>query len=100
MILASGFINAQDNNALIEPVEYVYKTIGSDSLKAYVFFPVDKQKGREISSNSNIPWWWLGEWEEPSWGVWVGAQPVWSQMGFVAISVQYRISRSRIGYPN
>ncbi len=89
MILASGFINAQDNNALIEPVEYVYKTIGSDSLKAYVFFPVDKQKGEKSQAIAIFHGggWAMGE---PSWGF--GRAQRFAQMGFVAISVQYRIS--------
>lgn len=89
LILAISYINAQDNTAPVEPEEYVYKTVGSDSLKAYVFFPTDKQKGEK---NPAIAIFHGGGWAmgEASWGF--GRAQRFAQKGFVAISVQYRIS--------
>jgi len=89
LILACGFMSAQDNNASIEPFEYVYKSIDSDSLKAYVFYPSAKQKSE---SSPAIAIFHGGGWAmgEPSWGF--GRAQRFAQMGFVAISVQYRIS--------
>ena len=89
LILASVFIYAQENNASIETVEYVYKTIDSKSLNAYVFFPIDKQK---VEKSPAIAIFHGGGWAmgEPSWGF--GRAQQYAQMGFVAIAVQYRIS--------
>ena len=87
LILASVVIYAQENNASIEPVEYVYKTIDSKSLKAYVFFPIDKQK---VEKSPAIAIFHGGGWAmgEPSWGF--GRAQQYAQMGFVAIAVQYQ----------
>jgi len=38
LILICGIAKAQDNYT---PTEFTYKTIGTDSLNAYVFFPED-----------------------------------------------------------
>lgn len=88
-ILISGLIKAQDNSTPLEPIEYTYKIIGSDSLKAYVFNPLI------ISENENLPsvvifhggGWVMGE---PSWGF--GHARKYANLGLVSISVQYRLS--------
>lgn len=88
-ILISGLIKAQDYSTPIEPIEYTYKIIGSDSLKANVFYPLN------ISENENRPsivifhggGWVMGE---PSWGF--GHAKKYAKLGLVSISVQYRLS--------
>jgi acetyl esterase/lipase len=85
-ILICGIAKAQDN---FTPTEFTYKTIGTDSLKAYVFFPKD------IADNDIRPTiavfhgggWAMGE---PSWGF--GHAMKYAKLGMVAISVEYRIS--------
>jgi len=86
LILLYGIARAQDNSA---PKEFTYKTIGTDSLKAYVFFPQD------IADNESRPsiaifhggGWAMGE---ASWGF--GYAKKYAKMGMVAVSVEYRIS--------
>lgn len=64
LIFLCGIAKAQDNSS---PIEFTYKIIGTDSLKAYVFFPKD------ITDNESKPsiaifhggGWAMGE---PSWG--------------------------------
>jgi acetyl esterase/lipase len=86
LILICGTTKAQDN---FTPTEFTYKIIGTDSLKAYVFFPED------IADNESRPsitvfhggGWAMGE---PSWGFWHAKK--YTKYGMVAISVEYRIS--------
>lgn len=85
-MLLYGTAKAQDNSS---PVEFVYKIVGTDSLKAYVFFPSD------ITANERQPsiaifhggGWAMGE---PSWGF--GYAKKYAKLGMVSISVEYRIS--------
>jgi len=86
LILICGIAKAQDNYT---PTEFTYKTIGTDSLNAYVFFPED------ISDNdirSTIAVFHGGGWAmgEPSWGFWHAKR--FAKLGMIAISVEYRIS--------
>jgi acetyl esterase len=86
LILLCGITKAQDNSS---PIEFTYKIIGADSLKAYVFFPQD------IAYNESRPsiaifhggGWAMGE---ASWGF--GYAEKYAKLGMVSISVQYRIS--------
>jgi len=86
IILICGVAKAQDN---FTPIEFTYKNIGIDSLKAYVFFPKD------IADNDIRPTiavfhgggWAMGE---PSWGF--GYAKKYAKLGMVAMSVEYRIS--------
>jgi len=89
LFLAGGVTFAQDRHTANEPLEYVYKTIGSDSLKAYVFFPSEKQEGE---TSPALAVFHGGGWAagDPSWGFERARR--FAQMGLVAISVQYRLS--------
>lgn len=86
LVLLCGIAKAQDNAS---PKEFTYKTIETDSLKAYVFFPQD------IADNDSRPsiaifhggGWAMGE---ASWGF--GYAKKYAKLGMVAISVEYRIS--------
>ena len=87
--MTCSFINAQDENPPFEPNEYIYKIIGSDSLKAYVFYPGESLKDVEYPAMAIFHGggWAMGE---PSWGF--GHAQRFAEMGMVSISVQYRIS--------
>ena len=89
LIILSVGLNAQENTNSIEPLEFIYKIAGSDSLKAYVFFPIDN------SANENhaaIAIFHGGGWSigEPSWGF--GYAQKYAKLGLVSIAVQYRLS--------
>lgn len=95
-ILISGLTNAQDISSSLEPIEFTYKIIDSDSLKAYVFYP------QNIAENENRPsivifhggGWVAGE---PSWGF--GNAKKYAKHGLIAISVEYRLSDQKIITP-
>jgi len=88
MILCVG-LKAQDNTNSIEPVEFIYKIIGADSLKAYVFFPAEKLNDEKHASIAIFHGggWVMGE---PSWGFRHAKKYV--NMGLVSMAVQYRLS--------
>lgn len=92
LILTSVFINAQYNQAPIEPKVYVYKIVDSDSLKAFVFFPLDRLINKKYPSIAVFHGggWAMGE---ASWGF--GRAQRFAEMGMVSISVQYRISDNK-----
>lgn len=86
LILICGLAKAQDNSA---PTEFTYKVIGTDSLKAYVFYPrdiIDDERRPSIAIFHGGGW-AMGE---PSWGFWHAKK--YTKSGMVAISVEYRIS--------
>ena len=89
LILICGVTEAQDNPTRFEPIEYTYKIIGIDSLKAYVFFPADRP---DTDKYASIAIFHGGGWAmgDPSWGF--GRAQRFAQMGMISISVQYRIS--------
>lgn len=86
LIFLCGIAKAQDN---FSQKEFTYKIIGTDSLKAYVFYPKD------IADNESRPsiaifhggGWAMGE---ASWGF--GYAKKYAKLGMVAVSVEYRIS--------
>jgi acetyl esterase/lipase len=86
LILICGIAKAQDN---VTPTEFTYKIIGTDSLKAYVFFPKDVSDSdiRPTIAVFHGGGWAMGE---PSWGF--GHAMKYAKLGMVAISVEYRIS--------
>ena len=88
IILCVG-LKAQDSINSIEPVEYIYKIVGTDSLKAYVFFPVDESV---IDKHASIAIFHGGGWSigEPSWGF--SHAQKYAKLGLVSVSVQYRLS--------
>lgn len=88
-VFICGFLKAQDNSISIQPIEYTYKIIGSDSLKAYVFYPNDKPNKEQYAS---IVIFHGGGWAmgEPSWGF--GHAKKYANLGLVSISVEYRLS--------
>jgi len=88
-ILISGLTKAQDNSISIEPIEFTYKIIDADSLKAYVFYPQDIAKGMNRPSLAIFHGggWAMGE---PSWGF--GYAQKYAELGLISISVQYRLS--------
>ena len=88
-ILICGIIKAQDNPITSEPKEYIYKIVGSDSLKAYVFFPINKSADETYPSIAIFHGggWVIGE---PSWGF--SRAKKYAKLGLVSISVQYRLS--------
>lgn len=88
IILCTG-LEAQDNTNSIEPIEYIYKIVGTDSLKAYVFFPVNEPV---IDEHASIAIFHGGGWSigEPSWGF--GYAQKYAKLGLVSVSVQYRLS--------
>ncbi len=88
-ILVSGITNAQNNSILIEPIEFTYKVIGADSLKAYVFYPqnIDKEVNRPSLAIFHGGGWAMGE---PSWGFEYAKK--YAKLGLISISVEYRIS--------
>lgn len=86
LILLCGIAKAQDNSS---HKEFTYKIIGTDSLKAYVFFPED------IADNESRPSFTIfhgGGWAmgEASWGF--GYAKKYAKLGMIAVSVEYRIS--------
>ena len=88
-VFICGGLKAQDNATSNEPVEYTYKIVGSDSLKAYVFIPQqvsnkDKQPSIVIFHGGG---WVMGE---PSWGF--GHAKRFTKLGLVSIVAQYRLS--------
>ena len=89
LILTCGVISAQDNISSIQPTEYTYKTVSSDSLKAYVFTPqieesTDEQPAIVIFHGGG---WTMGE---PSWGF--GYAQRFAKLGLISIVAQYRLS--------
>lgn len=86
LILICGITKAQDNSS---PIEFTYKIIGVDSLKAYVFFPqdIDENESRPSIAIFHGGGWAMGE---PSWSF--GYANKYAKLGMVSISVQYRIS--------
>jgi len=88
-ILICGFIKAQDNQAPLEPIEYIYKIIGSDSLKAYVFYPsnISENENRATVVIFHGGGWVMGE---PSWGFWHAKR--FARLGMVSIVAQYRLA--------
>jgi len=88
-ILISGLATAQSNSIPLEPIEFTYKSIGSDSLKAYVFYP---QNITEKENLSSIVIFHGGGWAmgEPSWGFEYARK--YAKLGLISISVEYRLS--------
>jgi acetyl esterase len=88
-ILTFNTLIAQDNLVINEPVELTYKVVGSDSLKAYVFFPDDTSNKEEHPS---IVIFHGGGWAmgEPSWGFRHAKK--YAKLGLVSIVAQYRLS--------
>jgi acetyl esterase/lipase len=88
-IFLCGITEAQDHSG---PIEFTYKIIGTDSLKAYVFFPQDipENESRPAIAVFHGGGWAMGE---PSWGF--GYAIKFAKLGMVAISVEYRISDKR-----
>ena len=88
-ILLFGYVNAQDNSDKIDSAEYTYKVIDSDSLKAFVFFPVREKMNDACPS---IVIFHGGGWSigEPSWAF--KHCEKYAKMGMVSIAAQYRLS--------
>jgi acetyl esterase len=88
-ILFCAGLKAQDNTNPNKPSEFTYKIIGSDSLKAYVFYPVDKPTNRKHASIAILHGggWVMGD---PSWGFWHAEK--YAKLGLVSIAVEYRLS--------
>ncbi len=86
LFLASNI--AQEENAILTPVEYIYKTIDTTKLSAFVFSP--KNVDEELRSAVLI--FHGGGWNEgtPMWAFSRGRHFV--QQGMVAVAVQYRLS--------
>ncbi|MDR7127675.1 acetyl esterase/lipase [Algoriphagus sp. 4150] len=86
LILLYGTAKAQENSS---PLEFIYKTIETDTLKAYVFLPKDIS---DKESRPSIAIFHGGGWAmgEPSWGF--GYADKYAELGMVSISVEYRIS--------
>ncbi|KUG25422.1 putative lipase/esterase [hydrocarbon metagenome] len=80
---------AQDVDSYLSPTEYVYKTLDSTQLKAYVFSPGRDDENISVSA---VLIFHGGGWSEgtPEWAFSRGRHFV--QQGMVAVAVQYRLS--------
>ncbi|MDZ7766460.1 MAG: alpha/beta hydrolase [Melioribacteraceae bacterium] len=81
-------IVAQEENAILTPVEYSYKTVDTTELSAFVFFP--EEDNEELRSAVLV--FHGGGWDEgtPEWAFSRGRHFV--QQGLVAVAVEYRLS--------
>lgn len=81
-------IVAQEENAILTPFEYIYKTVDTTELSAFVFFP--EEDNEELRSAVLV--FHGGGWDEgtPEWAFSRGRHFV--QQGLVAVAVQYRLS--------
>jgi len=79
---------AQEEKAILTPVEYIYKTVDTTELSAFVFFP----EGNDEELRSAVLVFHGGGWSEgtPEWAFSRGRHFV--QQGMVAVAVQYRLS--------
>lgn len=93
LFLASNI--AQEVEVILTPVEYIYKTVDTTELSAFVFFPVDNEK----VLRSAVLVFHGGGWNEgtPEWAFSRGRHFV--QQGMVAVAVQYRLSDKEIITP-
>lgn len=88
VLLFLANIVAQEVNAILTPVEYIYKTVDTTELSAFVFFP--EEDNEELRSAVLV--FHGGGWDEgtPEWAFSRGRHFV--QQGLVAVAVQYRLS--------
>jgi len=82
-------LNAQNNSQVKGQIEYTYDSTKTVSLKAYIFFPYEKELKK---SNPAIVIFHGGGWSigEPSWAF--GLAKKYAKKGMVAIAAQYRLS--------
>jgi len=82
-------LNAQNKSQVKGPIEYIYDSTKTVSLKAYIFFPAEKELKK---SNPAIVLFHGGGWSigEPSWAF--GIAKKYAKKGMVAIAAQYRLS--------
>jgi acetyl esterase/lipase len=89
LLLVVGELSAQEMATSIEPIEYTYKIVDSDSLNAYVFMPQFEESKEERPA---IVIFHGGGWAmgEPAWGFGYGTR--FAKLGLISIVVQYRLS--------
>ena len=82
-------IYAQDVAKIKGPIEYVFDSTKSDSLKAYIFFSEEKELKKK---NPSIVIFHGGGWSigEPSWAF--GLAKKFAAKGMIAVAAQYRLS--------
>lgn len=82
-------LNAQNKSQVKGPIEYIYDSTKTVSLKAYIFSPAEKEIKK---SNPAIVIFHGGGWSigEPSWVF--GIAKKYAKKGMVAIAAQYRLS--------